>query len=98
MTDKGFIYLIRATDSGRVKLGFSRNPKRRFKNLNAASHEDLKLIALLPGCYQWQERGMHAMLAKARVKNEWYASLEAIEAIASAYAADIQDDDEALSA
>ena len=38
------VYLIMATESGRYKIGVSKNPTKRIKQLQTGSNEELRLV------------------------------------------------------
>lgn len=60
----GFVYFVRFSD--RIKIGWSGNPRGRFKNI---PHDEV--LAIVPGTME-DERQMHAMFARFRVTGEWF--------------------------
>ena len=67
----GWIYFVRATESGRIKIGFSFDPKRRLGDLSTASPEILELVGMMRGSIG-DEFLLHAKFAKHRLHGEWF--------------------------
>lgn len=70
----GFVYLMRNTRNGYVKIGWSIDPKFREKTLQSEEPE----INLL---WKWQgtratEAALHARFAAKRVRGEWFGLSE----------------------
>jgi hypothetical protein len=63
---QGYVYFIQLGD--RVKIGFTENPKQRFRDL---PHE--KIIGIVKGT-RADEKGWHVMLADYRVVGEWFVA------------------------
>lgn len=63
------IYII--SDGHRVKLGKSKDPTRRVKQLQTGSGVRLRLLACyhLPDVY---ERRLHGILRDCKTKGEWF--------------------------
>lgn len=76
MSAAGYIYVIRARESGRIKIGHSRDPKRRLAQLQSASHEKLTLLTPSFPAPRFVERELHRVLRKHRVRGEWYSNAE----------------------
>jgi hypothetical protein len=72
----GFIYFIRAIQgprhSARVKIGWTRDPRKRLKDLQTGSPVELYLIGAIPGGRE-DERAMHERFALSRMHGEWFA-------------------------
>jgi hypothetical protein len=66
----GYIYFI-ASEDGRVKIGYSKNPKARLANMQTGSSSQLKIIALSPA-NQVEERKLHQQFDEYRVHREWF--------------------------
>ncbi|MBN3351965.1 hypothetical protein CF086_16855 [Clostridium botulinum] len=72
MSDKnGTVYFILDTAADLVKIGFSRNLKRRMKELTT-SNCNLKLIYKIDNCNMDYEYSLHNYFSLERVKNEWF--------------------------
>lgn len=70
-TDNGWVYFIRAVQTGRIKIGFSLDPSRRLRELEFGCPEDLELITQIPGSF-FRERGLHKRFAVHRARGEWF--------------------------
>lgn len=69
--DKGWVYLIRDFAQNAIKIGWSREPERRLKELEAAHAGTLSLIAVIPGT-KHLELAFHRKLIYARRFGEWF--------------------------
>ena len=49
MTEKGFVYVIRAVGTRRIKIGFTTQPKERLASLQTGSPFPLEMISCRPG-------------------------------------------------
>ena len=68
-----FIYLIQSQESGRYKVGISLNPKKRVKQLQTGSGEELKLIHIFESEYpHLVEKGLHRHFKHLHAIGEWY--------------------------
>jgi hypothetical protein len=69
-----FVYVARESISGRYKIGISKNPERRIKELNIGNPEELELVAVYkankPG-YQ-SEINAHKCNGLIRIRSEWF--------------------------
>ena len=63
------IYLI--STNTHIKLGFSKNPKRRLKQLQTANAEKLMLLKVFPGDKK-VEKELHDLLDEYRMEGEWF--------------------------
>lgn len=68
----GFCYLIEDFNRRLVKIGWSRDPKRRLKNLIAASDHRMRLVGIQLGG-RLREAILHRRFAAQRVRREWFA-------------------------
>lgn len=57
--------------SGPIKIGISKNPKRRLHGLQTTSPYHLKILATKPGDIE-EERRLHSKFAHLRLKGEWF--------------------------
>jgi hypothetical protein len=73
-----FVYFIQAGCGGPIKIGTSRNPSRRFAQLQTASPTQLIPLGLMMGGVKL-ERALHAavddVLPAARLNGEWFTPL-----------------------
>lgn len=70
-TPPGFVYLIHAVGTNRVKIGFSANPEKRLKELQTGSPFELKLLAKWPGTLDTELSG-HRTFADYHCIGEWF--------------------------
>ena len=63
------IYFIKGKD--KVKIGYSKDPRQRLKQLQASSPTKLKIIGLMEGDYQ-TECALHRIFDKNRSHAEWF--------------------------
>lgn len=66
-----YVYVIHATGTNRIKLGFSTKPQERLAQLQTASPFPLQMLACWPGS-QERERRLHRHLAQFRQVGEWF--------------------------
>ena len=66
------IYFIQAGDNGAVKIGFAKDVKKRFRELQTGNHETLKLLKEIAG-EEELEQEIHALVKNYHVRGEWYA-------------------------
>ena len=67
----GWVYFIEDTATGHIKIGFSRDPEKRFQHLRCGTDSELVLLAGIPGSFK-KERSLHQYFAVGRVTGEWY--------------------------
>lgn len=77
MAEFGCIYWIRAQTVGHIKIGFSKNPVRRFEQLQLMSPVPLQIVGLDIGT-QDQERALHARLHAHRLHGEWFRACDEV--------------------
>lgn len=63
------IYFIRCGKF--IKIGFSKNPATRLKELQTANPNKLVLVATMPGNLQ-TELSLHEIYKNKRVRGEWF--------------------------
>ncbi len=71
-----WIYGIEA-GSGRnaaVKIGFTNDVGRRFRDIQRLHPSELSLLFSAPGC-PWSERALHLALQPFRIRGEWFGPL-----------------------
>lgn len=68
----GFVYFAAAVEVRRVKVGWSREPRKRVAALNAESPVPLRLLHTLPGRVS-HEKLWHELLDPWHVRGEWFA-------------------------
>jgi len=65
------IYFIQAGDNGAVKIGFAKDVKKRFRELQTGNHETLKLLKEIAG-EEELEQELHLLVKRYHVRGEWY--------------------------
>lgn len=68
---EGFVYIVHAVGTNRIKIGFSANPGDRLASLQTGSPFRLEIISCVPGS-RADEMRMHRRLAKYRRTGEWF--------------------------
>ena len=76
------LYLIENTTNSQIKIGISKNPKRRLKNLQTGNGDRLKLIAQfdVPNDRHFEKR-LHRAFWQFRKHGEWFEFANRAEAI-----------------
>jgi len=67
----GWVYAIRSRDTGLIKLGMSRDPKRRLRDLSTASSSELELLWSHGGGLSL-EAFLHRYFTARHVRGEWF--------------------------
>jgi hypothetical protein len=79
------IYLVQAGKSGPVKVGWASdygNVARRVGALQVGNHDELHLLATLPGGRD-RERALHEQFASDRIRGEWFRPTPELLGLAS---------------
>ena len=66
------VYLIRAGESGPVKIGLADDPPGRLAELQVAHYEKLTLVRMWEGG-RAEEAALHMRFAPLRIRGEWFA-------------------------
>ena len=72
------IYFITARDIGRVKIGYSAAPHKRFSKVQSDSPVNLTLERVCAGCESAEAR-LHVRFSEHRLGGEWFALAPEIE-------------------
>lgn len=67
----GFIYFIQGEYGGAIKIGFSKNPEGRLKQLQTGYPDTLKMLCLVPGSNK-DESDLHLEFQNFRLNGEWF--------------------------
>ena len=68
-----YVYAIREKDTGNVKLGISRDPHARLKQLQTGNASPLELVAYRKAENRFaDERTLHTDASKYRIRGEWF--------------------------
>lgn len=76
----GWVYFIQAGKNGAVKIGWTRQPDRRFRALQTSQHSQLRFLGVIPGD-RTLERQLHQRFAVHRMKGEWFKRSGVVGAI-----------------
>jgi hypothetical protein len=74
---KGHVYFILAKTSQMIKIGFSRDPQKRFTDLSTGSPEPLVLWGTVPGSFG-AEALLHRRFNHLRIKGEWFKATDEV--------------------
>jgi hypothetical protein len=92
------VYFIQAEGGGPIKIGRAANARARLKALQTGSGAPLILLATQPGGAE-QERALHILLKKHRLRGEWFAPhadvLKVVEAATAEKPVELYVNDEA---
>ena len=69
---KDDLYFIQSDFTGMIKIGRSKNPKKRLKQLQTGNPNRLKLIASFKGKGE-EEKYLHEELNRYKLKGEWFS-------------------------
>ena len=68
-----YVYAIRESESGRIKLGISRNPEQRLKQLQTGNSQVLELVAFKKAKNGFSdEKAAHEIASSHHVRGEWF--------------------------
>jgi hypothetical protein len=68
-----YLYFIQSSKTGMIKIGRSKHPQKRLKQLQTGNSNKLRLIASFEGL-GWRESHIHEDLKKWRIRSngEWF--------------------------
>ena len=67
------VYVIQSLKEGDFKIGVSKNPKKRLKQLQTGNSSELKLILTYPSEFANKiEKTLHNQLTRSREIGEWF--------------------------
>ena len=68
-----YVYLIQSQEDGYYKIGVSKHPKKRVKQLQTGNSSELKLIESYQSEYANKiERTLHNQLTHCKKEGEWF--------------------------
>lgn len=81
MRDKAYVYIIKVSPDGIYKIGVSKNPEKRIKQLQTGNPEKIELIKTFLSSYPYKmENVFHRRFKRNHVQGEcYYLSQEDIE-------------------
>ena len=69
-----YVYAIRESESGRIKVGISRDPETRLKQLQTGNSQQLELVAYRKAENRYQDEApTHQLLGGYLVRGEWFS-------------------------
>lgn len=75
-----YVYAIRESETGRIKIGISRNPERRLKQLQIGNSHKLELVAYKKAENRYKdETAAHLDNKEHHIHGEWFNSSASIE-------------------
>tara|TARA_Y100001937_G_C7123804_1_gene333899 strand:- start:322 stop:1113 length:792 start_codon:yes stop_codon:yes gene_type:complete len=69
------VYFIESLESKKIKIGTSKNPKARLKQLQTSNPSQLKILKVIPGGFA-KEFQIHRKFSQSRVCGEWFKDSE----------------------
>lgn len=66
-----FVYMIGSTGTGMVKLGYSKDPGKRLKELQTGNPYTIEVLATVPGSIEL-EQVLHVWFADLAYRGEWF--------------------------
>lgn len=68
-----YVYAIRESETGRIKLGISRDPESRLRQLQTGNSQELTLVAYRKAENRYQDESvLHKLNSAAHVRGEWF--------------------------
>jgi hypothetical protein len=68
---KDYLYFIQSDRTGMIKIGRSKDPNKRLKQLQTGNANKLKLISSFKGM-GWREKLIHEKLNRWSEEGEWF--------------------------
>lgn len=73
MEKKGYVYFIGDKNHTGIKVGFSKNPTRRLRELQIANPSKLEILYLIPNSTKDNEAYYHRVFSDfLNISGEWY--------------------------
>ena len=67
----GYIYFIQSGEDGPIKIGFARDPHRRFGHIQGSNPAECRLLGVLQGTPKL-ERKLHRRFRDHLIRGEWF--------------------------
>lgn len=68
-----YVYAIREAETGNVKIGISKDPAERLKQLQTGNSSELVLVASMPAVNRYKdESSAHKKLSNINIRGEWF--------------------------
>lgn len=78
-----YVYAILARKVNRVKIGYSKDPKRRLRDMITSCPVKLELLGFIPGSLSLESL-LHEEAQKRRIRGEWFEYSGSAKSIANA--------------
>jgi hypothetical protein len=70
-----YVYAIREVNTGNIKLGISRDPESRLRQMQVANSSELELVAYRKAENRFQdEKNLHQLATDYHIRGEWFTS------------------------
>jgi len=70
-----FVYVARNTDTGNIKIGLSKQPEERIKQLQVGCDGKLELLGCIPAPNRYKdETAYHRKFISSNIHSEWFTS------------------------
>ena len=83
------MYVILASEINAMKIGISRDPRRRLKDLQTSVPYALEILYVLPDAWLKEEREFHCSLREHSLNGEWFKvtpeSLQSLQSLLSGH-------------
>lgn len=78
MVKQDYIYFIVDYDKKEVKVGYSKHPEQRLKELKTSNSGNLILAKIVPGT-RIDEKKFHKVFCHSKIRREWFKLTPEIE-------------------
>lgn len=70
-----FIYGIRESETGRIKIGISKDPENRLRQLQIGNSQKLEIVYVRKALNRFKdERQLHKLNSDKKIRSEWFES------------------------
>jgi len=71
-----YVYIIQEASSGRYKIGISKNPEKRIRQLQTGNPDQLRLLGyfMTQGNGYQDEKSLHRQFSDFQLNSEWFSS------------------------
>ncbi|MBK1642199.1 hypothetical protein CKO12_09970 [Chromatium okenii] len=70
--DEYFVYAIQECETGHIKIGISKDPERRVKQLQTANSQELRLLHYVPAPNRFQDEQLAHTQTPNHIRGEWF--------------------------
>jgi hypothetical protein len=79
-----FIYAILNSTNNTVKVGYSKNPRKRLTELQVATADPLELLFTFLGAFELEQQ-IHQQLTEYRLSGEWFLNCPQVFSVLNMY-------------